>query len=65
MKTLFKGGSVVSGSGVKRCDLLIEDDKVKKVGRVFFGRIDREIDVTDCLLFPGFIDAHTHLIPSF
>ena len=27
MRTLFKGGSVVSGKGVRRADLLMEDRK--------------------------------------
>jgi dihydropyrimidinase len=30
------------------------------VGRNLKGDFDQEVDVTGCLLFPGFIDAHTH-----
>jgi len=33
MRTLFKGGSVVSGSGVRRLDLLTEGEKVAAMGR--------------------------------
>lgn len=60
MRTLFKGGAVVSGSGAKRADVLAENEKVLEVGRDLKCVADRVVDVTDCLLFPGFIDAHTH-----
>jgi len=60
MRTLLKGGSVVSGSGAKRADVLIEHEKVVAVGRNLKAEADRTVDVEGCLLFPGFIDAHTH-----
>ena len=60
MRTLFKGGSVVSGSGSKRADLLVDGEKVVEIGRNLTVDADRVVDVTGCLLFPGFIDAHTH-----
>ena len=59
MRTLLKGGTVVSGSGQRRCDVLVENEKILRVGRDLDGG-DRTVDVTGCLLFPGFIDAHTH-----
>lgn len=60
MRTLFKGGSVVSGSGAKRADLLVENETVIELGRNLTVEADQVVDVTGCLLFPGFIDAHTH-----
>lgn len=60
MRTLFKGGTVVSGSGMKRADLLIENEKVVKSGKNLKSDADQVVDVTGCLLLPGFIDAHTH-----
>ena len=61
MKKLLKGGTVVSGSGAKRADLLIENEKIVQVGRKLETDGDTQVvDVTGCLLFPGFIDAHTH-----
>lgn len=60
MRTLFKGGSVVSGKGVRRADLLVDGEKVVGLGRGLKAEADRVIDVTGCVLFPGFIDAHTH-----
>lgn len=60
MRTLFKGGSVVSGSGAKRADVLVENEKIVAVSRNLPDVADRIVDVEGCLLFPGFIDAHTH-----
>ena len=60
MRTLFKGGSVVSGRGVRRADLLVEGEKVVALGRGLKQEADRVVDAGGCILFPGFIDAHTH-----
>ena len=60
MRTLFKGGTEVTGRGAKRADVLIEGGKVKQMGRLLLTPADRTVDVEGCLLFPGFIDAHTH-----
>ena len=60
MRTLFKGGTLVSGTGTKRADLLVEDEKIVETGKNLKTDADRVVDVSGCLLFPGFIDAHTH-----
>ena len=62
MKTLLKGGFVVSGRGCRRADVLIDDEKIEKVGHIppALASQSEVVDVTGCLLFPGFIDAHTH-----
>ena len=60
MRTLFKGGTVITGRGPKRADVLVEGEKVRQVGRLILTPADRTVDVEGCLLFPGFIDAHTH-----
>lgn len=60
MKTLLKGGSVVSGRGVRRADVLIDGEKIVQVGRGLSPAGGNVVDVTGMLLFPGFIDAHTH-----
>lgn len=65
MKQLLKGGVVVSGSGSYPADVLIDGEIVAAVGnpeemkRLADG--DTLVhDVSGCLLYPGFIDAHTH-----
>lgn len=60
MKYLFKNGTVVSGRGTRRADVLVENEKILQVGRNLSDPLARAIDVTGKLLMPGFIDAHTH-----
>ena len=60
MMRLFKGGTVVSGRGTKRADVLIDGEKIVQVGRNIIAPNAQVIDVTGMLLLPGFIDAHTH-----
>ena len=56
---LLKGGIVVSPKGLKKADVLISGEKIVAVGRGL--RADAQVvDVGKKLLFPGFIDAHTH-----
>ncbi len=58
-KTLLKGGTLVSPRGTKRADLLISGEKIVAVGRHL--QTDADVaDVSGKLIFPGFIDAHTH-----
>lgn len=62
MKTLLRGGYVVSGKGCRRADVLINGETVEKVGHVLpaLAGDAQVVDVGGCYLFPGFIDAHTH-----
>lgn len=61
MKQLFRGGTVVSGTGKEKADVLIEDEKIVKVGKNISDPDAQVIDVTGKYLFPGFIDGHTHM----
>ena len=62
MKTLLRGGYVVSGRGCRRADVLIDGEKVEMLGHIppELAAQSEVVDVTGCMLFPGFIDAHTH-----
>ena len=65
MKQVLKGGIVVGGSGSFKADVLIDGEKVTAVGTGeeighLADKDTRVVDVEGCLLFPGFIDAHTH-----
>lgn len=60
MKYLFRGGTVVSGRGTRRADVLVEDEKILRVARSITAPEAAVINVEGQLLLPGFIDAHTH-----
>ena len=58
-KILLKGGIVVSSKGTRKADVLISGEKIVAVGRRI-GESATVVDVSGKLIFPGFIDAHTH-----
>ena len=59
MRTLFKGGTVVSGVGTREADLVTDGEKIAAIEKRYKGAFDLAVNVRGCLLFPGFIDAHT------
>lgn len=61
MKILIKNGYVVSmASEIKRADILVEDDRIKKIGYIDCD-VDKIIDATNKIVMPGLINAHTHV----
>lgn len=60
MKTLLKGGTVVSAAGSRVADVLVDGEKIAAVGEGLAVDGAKVVDVRGKLLFPGFIDAHTH-----
>lgn len=58
-KILIKGGTLVSARGTKRADVLISGEKIVAVGR-HLAADAQVVDASGKLIFPGFIDAHTH-----
>lgn len=60
MKYILKGGTVVGSSVSCEADLLIDGEKIAAVGKDLLCEGAQVVDVTGKLLFPGFIDAHTH-----
>ncbi|HSH35612.1 D-aminoacylase [Schnuerera sp.] len=61
MKILIKNGLIVDGSLNKpyKGDLLIEQDKIKKIGTIE-EKVDIVIDAEGKVVSPGFIDTHSH-----
>jgi len=59
---VIRNGRVVDGTGAPglNADVAVDGDRVVEVGTVD-GRGTREIDATDRLVTPGFVDIHTHL----
>ena len=60
MKYLLKNGIVVSGNSTQKQDVLIDGEKIAKVASGLSDRDAQVLDMTGKLLFPGFIDGHTH-----
>ncbi len=60
MKYLLKNGTLVSGAGTEQKDILIEGEKIVKIAPHIEEEGAEEINVEGKLLFPGFIDGHTH-----
>lgn len=60
MKKLLKGGTVVNAHGRQLADVLINGETIEKIGPDLSDAEAEVIDVSGKLLFPGFIDAHTH-----
>ncbi len=62
MKTLFKNGTIIDGSGAApvQGDVLIEDDRILEVGGTITADADRVVDLTGLQICPGLIDAHSH-----
>ncbi|MEE4298490.1 MAG: amidohydrolase family protein [Pseudomonadales bacterium] len=58
---IIRGGTLVDGSGAERrsADVAIDGDRIAEVGTVS-GAAKREIDATDLLVTPGWVDVHTH-----
>jgi imidazolonepropionase-like amidohydrolase len=61
---LIKNGNIktMEGPDILGGDILIEDGKIKKVGKNIEADGEVEIvDASDCLVVPGLIDGHCHL----
>src|SRR5207237_1060523 len=72
LKTLVRGGTVVTATDLYRGDVLIEDEKIVAIANVGGlipegGQIpfDRIIDASGKYVIPGGIDVHTHLDMPF
>lgn len=58
---LIKNGTVVTASDVFTADVYIEGEKVHTIGKDLKHPADRVMDAQGCYLFPGGVDAHTHM----
>ncbi len=63
MKTLLKNGRLVDFKNKidGLYDVLIEDDRITKVGRDIIDVEVNQIDCTNLIIIPGMIDIHCHL----
>lgn len=59
---VIRGGSVIDGSGAERqeADVAVDGDRITAIGDLSATEGAREIDASDRIVAPGFIDVHTH-----
>lgn len=68
MFLLIEGGDVYDPAPLGKRSILIVDERIQKVGQVeraAVERLDVECEIVDaegCLILPGFIDPHEHLL---
>lgn len=64
-RTLIRGGSAVTPSGLERLDILVEGEKIAGLLRNGAGtQADTTIEAADLVILPGAIDGHAHFIPQ-
>ena len=65
MRTLIKGGTVITAVDQYNGDVLIEEEKISLVGTRIDTHADKVIDASGKFVLPGGIDVHTHLDMPF
>ena len=60
MSILIQNGTLLCPDGPIRADLRVAGDRIAEIGVSLPGRDSRIIDAAGKLVFPGFIDTHTH-----
>src|SRR5256714_8979446 len=66
MRTLIKGGTVLSATGAFPADVLVEDEKISAIAAPgVFETADTVLDASGKYVLPGGIDAHTHMEMPF
>lgn len=63
MKTLLKNGTLIDykTNTFEKKDILIEEDKIKKIANEITQSADKVIDCNNFYMIPGMIDMHCHL----
>ena len=58
---LIRNGTIITASDHYRADILVKGEKVAVIAETLDEGADRVIDTEGCYLYPGGIDAHTHM----
>ncbi|MBK5240267.1 dihydropyrimidinase [Clostridium sp.] len=61
MSIIIKGGTIVTPSKSYISDIKIEGEIIVNIGEDLQDDKAKIVDAKGCLVFPGFIDSHTHL----
>jgi len=57
----INNGTIVTATDTFQADLFIEDEKIQTISAHLEEKAEKTIDAGGCYVFPGGIDAHTHL----
>jgi N-acyl-D-amino-acid deacylase len=62
MKTIFKNGTIIDGTGSPGfvADLRVDEGRIVGIGRFAEAFGEQVVDASDRIVCPGFIDTHTH-----
>ena len=63
MDLVIKNGTIVTATDMYEADIGIEGEKIVAIGKEISG--SKKIDAKGMLIFPGFIDVHTHIEMPF
>ncbi len=58
---LIKNGTVVTATDIFQADVYVQGEKVHTIGKDLKIQAAKTIDAKGCYLFPGGVDAHTHM----
>ena len=61
MKVIIKNGVIHHSNGSDQVDLLIENEKIKKIGKNLHDKDCKFLDAKGMMLLPGGVDVHTHM----
>ncbi len=60
MKTLIKNGTLITASETYQADILVEDEKISRIGLGLEADSAQVVDAKGKLILPGGVDPHTH-----
>ncbi len=61
MRSIIKGGTIVTSHSKFQADILINNEKIESIGKNLVNNDAKIIDAEGKYVLPGAIDAHTHL----
>src|SRR5690625_4104235 len=65
LSVLIKNGIIVNAIEEFKADVLIEDEKVVKIGRNLTDEVNEVIDAEGKFILPGGVDQHVHYTADF
>jgi dihydropyrimidinase len=61
MRTLIKGGTIVNADATTAADVLVDGERIARIGESLEVQAERTIDASGRWVIPGAIDGHTHM----